>query len=279
MVDKALPSKGSPVLSAEGFRVLDEIFAIGAERNLALGKRIRVPTPGPHELYAYCELLAQEPREEDVQRFLEAHPGFLTGLLGGPDNADLAVLFKPPLGSRYRADFCVLQAHQGGCVANLIEIESSHEPLFNKAGSPARRLAAASKQIEDWRIFVSKDPKYHASELMELAKRAPLLADYKEGDIGFRLRDPGRVGKLWEMFGGYQEPSFHFVAIIGRWSRLSDDEKARVVHRNLHSKDAMKLYTFEQVARAANFRLERDEWNSEGLWGPMDTPIVDTDEP
>jgi hypothetical protein len=86
------------------------------------------------ELHELIELLASQASEERLQLFLERNVGFLTGLVGTHDNTDLAILFKPPIGTQYRADFCILQAFQGGSVAHLIEIETSHERLFTKKG-------------------------------------------------------------------------------------------------------------------------------------------------
>src|SRR5262245_21934171 len=134
-------------MSPEGEDVLRTILGIGPDRALGIANRLRVPTPSWQELYGLCELLAIRPKEEQLQLFLEEHIGFLTGLLGTPDNVDLAVLFKPPVGTQYRADFCVMQSSQGGALAHLFEIETSHEPLYNQKGTPSRRLVFAEDQI------------------------------------------------------------------------------------------------------------------------------------
>ncbi|MEL6744456.1 MAG: hypothetical protein AAFO68_03175, partial [Pseudomonadota bacterium] len=67
-------------------------------------------------------MIASEPPEEDLQKFLKLNPGFIAGLLGGPDNSDLAILFKPRIGNQHIADFALIQAHQGGAVVHLVEI-------------------------------------------------------------------------------------------------------------------------------------------------------------
>lgn len=164
-------------LSKEAEQVLRDIFLIGKERSLSIGDRIRAPTPGPDELFAFCELVALEPEEEDLQKFLQSNVGFITGLLGGPDNADLVVLFKPKIGTQYVADFCVLQAHQGGAVAHLIEIETSHEALFTKAGKNAKRLSGALTQLEDWNIEISRSPRHYAADFIRMAMKVPLLGE------------------------------------------------------------------------------------------------------
>lgn len=253
-------------LSPEAELVLQAIFAIGKDRSLGIGKRLRLPTPAAPELYELCELLAKSPGEEDLQKFLERNPGFLTSLVGTPDNADLAVLFKPPVGTQYRADFCVLQAHQGGSLAHLLEIETSHDPLFNQNGTPSRRLAYALKQIEDWRIWINNNPVHYATELVRHAQNLPLYGDQVQNSRGVRVTDPEQVHRIWSTFGGFGQPYFSYTVLIGRWSALTESDKARLISRNRHGGHQMCIYTYEQLARLANFRLERDReglsWNN-----------------
>lgn len=263
-----------PPLSAAGERILRDIWSIGVDREVGFGKRLRVGTPGPEQLYALCELLALNPPEERLQQFLENEPGFVAGLLGGPDNADLAVLFKPYVGTAYRADFCVLQAHQGGAVAHLVEIESSHDRLFTREGRTAKRLSSAMTQIEDWRIWIAQERRHYARELIRIARQVPLLPDYQPGDRGFRLADPDRIEGIWDGFGGFEDPSFTFTIIVGRWSQLTREEKARLLNRNRQQGQSLRIHTYEQLARSASFRLERDVWFDENdSWGTLEQPI------
>ena len=248
-------------MSSEAEQVLKQIFAIGTDRALAIGNRLRAPTPGADQLFELCELLSVEPKEESLQKHLERNVGFLTGLLGGPDNSDLAVLFKPKVGTQFVADFCVLQAHQGGAVAHLIEIETSHEMLFTKKGNPARRLAGALNQLEDWRIEIERQPQYYASEFLRMAQNASQFEEADETSRAVRFASPIDVGKMWNSFGGNEACFFSYTAILGRWSKLSDDAKKRIVRRN--QSGPVKIHTYEQVARNANFRLERDDWHND----------------
>lgn len=250
-------------LTAEGQAVLESIWNLGGDRALAIGRRLRVPAPDTNDLYALCNLLAEDPAEERLQCLLEERPGFITGLVGGPDNADLAVLFKPPVGFQYKADFCVLQAHQGGAVAWLIEIETAHEALFTRFGNDARRLSHSLKQVEDWKIWIEREPVTYAKELVRLAKATKPLEDHVPGQRGFRLCEADHLESLWAGFGGFKQPLFRYVLIIGRWSRLADKEKVRIINRNRQDAGPVRIYTFEQLARGANFRLERDDWFNE----------------
>jgi hypothetical protein len=250
-------------LSPEAEKVLQEIFAVGVDRGLGIGHRLRFPIPGGAAVFELCELLAQAPREEALQKFLERNPGFLTSLVGTPDNSDLAVIFKPPVGTQYRADFCVLSASQGGAAAYLMEIESSHENLFNKAGTPSQRLAYALKQVEDWKIWINRNPVHYAKELVRHAQTLPLFDPAVPSDRGYRLVEPERVEQLWSAFGGFDEPYYSYTTLIGRWSQMNKDDKTRLIVRNRDSQQNAKTFTYEQLARLGNFRLEREEWSNE----------------
>jgi hypothetical protein len=203
-------------LSPEGENIPNAILDIGQDRALGIGGRLRVPTPASPELFALCEILAKSPREEDLQLFLERNVGFLTGLLGTSDNSNLAILFKPPVGVQYRADFCVLQASQGGAVAHLFEIESSHERLFTQNGRTALRLAQAETQVENWRLWINSNQVHYAKDLIRQSQSVPLIGQQVAGDRGVRLADPARIEATWASFGGYDQPVFSYTIIIGK---------------------------------------------------------------
>ena len=209
------------------------------------------------------------PKEELLQQYLEGNIGYSTGLFGSPDNSDLAVLFKPNVGIQFRADFCVLQAHQGGAVAHLVEIESCHERLFTNDGKPSRRLSGALAQLEDWRICIGANSSYHSGEFVRSAMETRLLSDDGQTTRGVRFVKAESLKRIWSAFGGMDEPFFTYTVLIGRWSCLSPNEKARIINRNRSG--GPKIYTYEQVARNANFRLERDDWhNDTDVWTSTD---------
>ncbi|MEL6438030.1 MAG: hypothetical protein AAFQ80_02070 [Cyanobacteria bacterium J06621_8] len=62
---------------------------------------------GYTDIEALACLLANKPREEELQQFFEAYPQFLTGLCGWGYDLPLAFLSKPPIGTAYKADFAV----------------------------------------------------------------------------------------------------------------------------------------------------------------------------
>lgn len=247
-------------LSVAAESVLRSILAYGGDINAGGKARPRAPAPSDKELFELCELIAVTPSEEQLQCFFEKNVGFMTGMFGTNDNSDIAVLFKPSIGTQYRADFCVLQAFQGGAVAHLIELESSHESLFTKRLTPARRLQSALGQIDDWRQWIERNRVHYARELMRTARELPLYGAYRDGDAGVRFVDADRAEELWSAFGGFEDPSFSYAIVIGRWSQLSREQKDRLVTRNRHNDPNCATYTYEQLARQANGRLERDEF-------------------
>lgn len=239
--------------------VLRAILSIGGDANAFPTRRNRAPSPQASDLLALCDLLAAETPEEDLQKYFERNPGYLTALYGSNDNTDLAVLYKPYVGTQYRADFCVLQAFQGGSVAHLIEIESCHERLFTKALTPARRLQGALGQVEDWQSWIETNAQHYARELVRMAQGLPMFGDSGDTSKGLRFAEKDDVENIWKAFGGFEAPSFSYGIIIGRWSTLMPEERIRLVERNRRNQ-GLSIFTFEQLARQANYRDARDEF-------------------
>lgn len=239
--------------------VLKSILSIGGDANAFPSRRKRAPSPQASDLFELCNLLAGETPEEDLQKYFERNPGYLTAMYGSNDNADLAVLYKPYVGTQYRADFCVLQAFQGGSTAHLIEIESCHERLFTKALTPARRLQGALGQVENWQSWIETNAQHYSRELIRMAQDLPMLGDAVDTSKGVRFAEREDVETIWRGFGGFEAPSFSYGIVIGRWSKLTPDERRRLIERNRRS-EGLSIFTFEQLARQSNYRDARDEF-------------------
>lgn len=63
--------------------------------------------PSYKDVEDLANLLSSDPREEDLQQFLEDYPQFLLGLCGRGWDSSLAFLTKPRVGTFY-ADFGIL---------------------------------------------------------------------------------------------------------------------------------------------------------------------------
>jgi hypothetical protein len=170
-------------LSEGGEAVLRSTLSFGED--LAREKRrIRSPIPSAESFIEFCNVLATSPKEETLQRMLERHVGYLTGIYGTRDNTDLAVLFKPPVGTGLIADFAVLQSFQGGSTIHLIEIETSHEKLFTKALTPARRYQTALGQTVAWQQYAERHREHLIDDLVTRACSCPLFGEETEGSRG-----------------------------------------------------------------------------------------------
>lgn len=246
-------------LSENAKNILRSILSLGTSEDAAASTSERCESPGASALFALCELLAKAPKEEELQVFLSQHPGFLMGLFGTKDAGDLALVAKPRIGSRYIADFGILQVFQGGATIFLIEIETSHEPLFNQQLGPARRLQSAITQVEEWREWINPNKLTFSRDMIHQAKQCDLYEKSKSSLKGYRFCDPQTLDGLWANFGGYTDPNIHYAIVVGRWSQLSGEERVRLMSKFRSTTD-LDVITFEQLARQANYRPDRPEF-------------------
>lgn len=105
-------------------------------------------------------LLSTTVRNENaIQRCLTANP-----LLFGPEY--VRVIPKHRLGSDFEMDYA-LEKHSG--LVDLVEIESSSLPLFNKKGDPSSYLIHAEQQVIDWLDWIETNSPYARKGLPGLA--------------------------------------------------------------------------------------------------------------
>jgi hypothetical protein len=205
-------------------------------------------SPSYGELLDFAELLVRGPTEEDAQTFLARHPKFLMGLFGFADDSVLAVISKPSIGGHFFADFGVLLFGQGGCTIALVEIEPVADPLFTKKLSPARRYQAAITQIQEWNEWIQPNLRTFVKDTVEYAISLPLYPE-RTHNGSFRIKSGKYIDEMWRGFGGYDEPFIHFAIVMGRWSRLSQREKKRLLSNNRHNNKLYMTYTYEQLMR------------------------------
>jgi hypothetical protein len=143
-------------------------------------------------------------------------------------------------------------------VVFLVEIETAHEPLFTKKLSPARRLQTALTQIDEWREWINANKLAFTRDMVDQAVKC---LEYKRGrsnSKGYRFLSADDLRSHWSGFGGDDDPNVHFAIIAGRWSLMTASEKKRFISKFRHN-TACDVYTFEQLARQANYRPERSE--------------------
>lgn len=133
--------------------------------------------------------------ERRVAKFLKKHPEivFWTFLrLGGHLHY---VVPEFQLGKHFRADFVLLQSDSGRWHIHLVELEPIVDPVYNKDGTPSKRLRHAQKQIADWRMYKDTELSSLRIQLAEAAKisgglQMNLKSSEPSSFSGKRLRDP-----------------------------------------------------------------------------------------
>lgn len=133
--------------------------------------------------------------ERQIATFLKKHPEivFWTFLPVGGHLHYVVPEFQ--LGKDFRADFVLLQSYSGGWHIHLVELEPIVDPVYNKDGTPSKRLRHAQKQIADWRMYKDTEVSSLRMQLAEAAKASGgLQMDLKSCEpssfSGKTLRDP-----------------------------------------------------------------------------------------
>jgi len=145
-------------------------------------------------------------REEDLQRCLARHP-----TLFGVEYARVDPKFR--LGGDFEMDFALL--HSSGLV-DLVEIEASTHPVFNRRGDPSAALVHAEQQVLDWLAWLD--------QYGELTRR----------DLPEVQRPVGYV-------------------VIGRDERLSEQSRRKLTQRSAVMGASLQVMTWDGLlARAKN---------------------------
>jgi hypothetical protein len=95
----------------------------------------------------FAAVLVPDPREETVQQFIQDNPILLQQF------APQKVYHKPPLLTKYTADFAVLN-NKGELI--LIEIEKPNKRLLKKDGGISAEFQHAIDQVRDWLHLVEE---------------------------------------------------------------------------------------------------------------------------
>ena len=112
----------------------------------------------PGESAALRELLSRNPKEPEMQKFLEANKKFLVQAMGGGHGRYQFPQKK--LGSEYVTDFLIAEMSSIGIEWHAVEIESPRVKTHRKDGLPASALNHAIGQIKDWRNWLRDNLDY-----------------------------------------------------------------------------------------------------------------------
>lgn len=123
------------------------------------------------------------------------------------------IIPKHRLGAEYEMDYALVRV--SGLV-DLIEIEASSIPIFNRKGDPSKYLVHAEQQVLNWLEWLEKNHSYAKEYLPGL------------------IRPKGFV-------------------VIGRASTLSKDECLKLKIRNKIFSDSLEILTYDDLLdRAQN---------------------------
>ncbi len=158
-----------------------------------------------------------------------------------------------PLGSTYVADFVLLNSYSGVWEVKFVELEPVSSKVFTKAGTPAKRLAGAVKQVDDWCEYFERHREQVRADLVRWARTKDILG-YDEGDTpcnfsGNMLSDPAT----------YLKVTSH--VFVGRRANLMPDEHTRKAR--FGTRHSVEVATYDRILNLVRERYKnRKYWNS-----------------
>lgn len=230
--------------------ILQEIFD-----PLILGDEIKThklsKSPSFNEIHDFAELIGLDGTEESYQKFISEHPHFLIRTAVSTDESILGILAKPPIGNFHLADYAIFSISQGGCHIHLVEIEKPSDRLLTKKLTPANKLQTALGQVLDWEQYIQQNKQTFINSCMKLLKDSPKYPQKTEKG-SFIYAAKNRIQSIWEGFGGIESCYFSYTIVIGRWAKLEDNEKRRLVFlNNGYSKQNIRIRTYDNLIRKA----------------------------
>ena len=133
------------------------------------------------EIVEFSRLLANDPDESTVHRFLEEHRQALVTVIGG--GKFRCQISKQRLGAEFVPDFLLASQDSMGVYWQAVELESSRTRSYRRDGRPNSQLHHAIEQIRDWRRWLRNNRDY--------ARRS--REDHGLGLVGIDERVPGLV--------------------------------------------------------------------------------------
>lgn len=115
-------------------------------------------SPAPETLDEFMQLLSDATDERPLQSYLASTPSLLATLL--PPSANYWCLDRPRFGSDYVPDFLLASRSSAGFHWMMVELESPIAKALTKVGLPTKHLAAALKQVRDWRTWLTGNVAY-----------------------------------------------------------------------------------------------------------------------
>jgi hypothetical protein len=179
--------------------------------------------------------------EREITPWLKNNPA----VLGKLAHARYPHVFQNfPVGTR-KPDFVVLDSFSGGWEVTMIELEPPSEQLFTKSGHPAKRLAGAIKQVDDWRSYVEKNRQ-------EVLRRLSEYYMTKDLTYGTKTSLPTDCGGI-PLSDVQSVVMWSYVIVIGRRDLLSASDSAKKAeYRSAHG---IEIATYDGLVSITD-RLE-----------------------
>ncbi len=239
-------------LNKQALQVLQQIFSGTLDLD-DLSVQRDAMFPDYDDVNALAMVISRDASEEECQGVLRDHPRLLLGAMAHGQANDLAFLTKPAISSLYVADFAVLSYEQGGCQVTLVEIEPASASLFTKKGTPARRLQQAMGQVRDWDEWIRSNRKSCVQDLVQRAVELPVHPQ-RAASGSFLMLEAAHFRSIWRDYDGFDSPVIRYAILIGRWSLMSERERARLRYLNQHDAGLHRVWTYDQLARRAIMR-------------------------
>ena len=179
----------------------------------------------PEEAEALREVLDNNPKELEMQKFLEENPKFLVQAMGGGHGRYQFPQKK--LGSEYIPDFLIAEMSSIGVEWHAVEIESPRVKAHRKDRLQTSELTHAIGQINDWRTWLRDN--------LDYARRP--RSQNGLGLIGIDDRVPGLI-------------------LIGR--RAEFPEKFNQFRRNLRDRVQILVHSYDWLLDVA--RSNTSSW-------------------
>ena len=229
--------------------IIDEVF----DPSLSLESHDfhkHLPKVTQDKLIEIATLIHEDRREEDFQSFFSNNPTFLFKAVPSYGDTNAGIITKLPIGNSFISDFAVFTFGQGGCKITLIEIEKPSDKLFTQKLIPSQKLNNAIGQITEWSEWIHLNKQTFIRDSIEILKKAQKI-DNLDFKGNFKTMESKNLEHGWNVFHGFSEYCIiQSIIIIGRWSRLSEDERKRLVFlNNPHNSPNKQIRTYDQILR------------------------------
>ena len=164
----------------------------------------------------WYKLLKSNPKESEVQRFIEHFPYFLPGLFdyhNGPRRG--IIVSKFPFGNDYTSDFSFVTLNSMMLQFTFIEIERPNKKIFNKDVSFTKEFNHSLQQVRDWKLWAENNIE-------------SLLAMYADLFHGYNVKNDYKTVRCYLIYGRRNEVISSQLT-KERWSSIEIASDKRII--------------------------------------------------